>query len=81
METLVLKIPSSRVAEPEPAGAETFGRSRYTEVSAPALCSGSGMLLLILSKGNTIHGMGGHDVAMHDVGVHEIAQMTWTCMM
>jgi hypothetical protein len=25
-----------RVAEPEPAGAETFGRSRYTEVSAPA---------------------------------------------
>jgi hypothetical protein len=31
-----------RVAEPEPAGAETFGRSwsRYTEVSAPAPAPG-----------------------------------------
>jgi hypothetical protein len=35
-----------RVAEPEPAGAKTFGRSRswswYTEVSAPAPAPGSG---------------------------------------
>jgi hypothetical protein len=30
-----------RVAEPDPAGAETFGRSRYTEVSAPAPGFGS----------------------------------------
>jgi hypothetical protein len=28
--------PHGRVAEPELAGAKTFGRSRYTEVSAPA---------------------------------------------
>jgi hypothetical protein len=27
---------NSRVAEPEPAGAETFGRSQNIEVSAPA---------------------------------------------
>jgi hypothetical protein len=37
-------VNKNRVAEPEPAGAETFGwsRSRYTEVSAPAPAPGSG---------------------------------------
>jgi hypothetical protein len=44
-KTMKLIIHGIRVAEPElePAGAETFGRSRsrYTEVSAPAPGSGS----------------------------------------
>jgi hypothetical protein len=38
-------VPKMQVAEPDPAGAETFSRSRswsrYTEVSAPAPGSGS----------------------------------------
>jgi hypothetical protein len=50
----VLPIPSyaSRVAEPEPAGAETFGRSRswsqYTEVSAPALAPGQTKVVYLI---------------------------------